>query len=341
MYLKRYTVASLILMVFVGWYVYAFVTQGSYAMDFFGIQLPAMSIAVLVVTPLVILYIGSMLHMSFYSFLNTMQQRKQNKDYDKFLDLVCDVYLGKKAGTYNFKTQEYDLLGSLVGGSSVFPNGSIDIKEDLNKADKIKPVLEIIESIKNGEIVDLKKYNLEPENLLKIQNDRNRYKSGSLNAEKVLSSKNKYSEALAQEVYIDFVKEAPLYAIESYSQYMTKEALYKILSRVNADENTLEIANDSLIDLVSKLELSQKDYIEMSKALSLHMIPEQRMKLFEMLSEKNEEAMDSYLFTLFDLEMIDLAKEILNISQEDEFLNFKSYLDLKECGKNYNIELFV
>ncbi|WP_373071126.1 hypothetical protein [Sulfurimonas sp.] len=341
MYLKRYTIASMFLMIFVGWYVYAFVSQDTYAIDFFGIQLPAISIAVLVVTPLVVFYIASMLHMSFYSFINTLEQRKYHKDYEKFLDAVKDAYLGKSSKEYSYKTSAFSLLGSLINNSTVFPNGAISFQEDNDKTQKIEPVLNLIDSIKNGEVVDLKKYNLDTDNPLRVQNDKNRYKNGKLNAEKVLSSKNKYSDELSKSVYVDFVKDAPLYAIESYSDYMTKEALFEILARVNSDENTLEVANDSLIALVSKLEFTSNDYIDMSKALSLHMIPEQRMKFFETLSEKYEDAMDAYLFTLFDLEMIDLAKEILNISQEDEFLKFKSYLALKECGKNYNIELFV
>ena len=71
------------------------------------------------------------------------------------------------------------------------------------------------------------------------------------------------------------------------------------------------------------------------------MIPEQRMKLFETFSLANEDAMDAYLFTLFDLEMNPLAVEILNISLSDEYLNFKAYYALKECNKNYDIKLFI
>jgi hypothetical protein len=341
MYLKRYTIASILLMILVGWYVYAFVTQDSYAIEFFGIQLPAVSIAVLVIAPLIFLYVASLLHMGFYSFLNTLDQRRHNKDNDKFIDAIADAYLGKKQRQHSFKTPSYSLLGKLIDNSTVFPNELISFNEDNEKTQKIDEILKLIESIKKGEVVNLKKYNLDIDNPLRIQNNKNRYKNDELNAEKILSSKNKYSDELRREVYIDFVKESPLYAIESYSDFITKESLYLILARINADENTLEIPNESLIDIISKLELDRYDYIVMSKILALNMIPEQRMKLFETLSEKYENATDSYLFTLFDLEMIELANEILNISQEDEYLNFKSYRDLKECGKNYNIELFV
>jgi len=96
-----------------------------------------------------------------------------------------------------------------------------------------------------------------------------------------------------------------------------------ILSRINADENNIEISNDALIALFSDLDLELKDYLEISMVVSHGMIPEQRMKLFEMLSVDDEEAMDAYLYTLYDLEMLEPANDILDISQADEYQNFK------------------
>ena len=338
MYLKRYTIASILLMILIGWFVYAFVTQDSYALKFFGLELPAMSIAVLVVTPLVILYIASMLHMGFYSFLSTLNRRKYDKDYERFVDSIVDAFLGKDNRHTVYKTDRYELLGKLLDSSKLMSNGTITPD---TPNEKINKVLSVIEELKSGKSVDLKKYSLDQNNDLVKINHANMYKNGDISAEDILSSKTKYNEELCKEVYKDFVKESPLYAIESYSEYLTKESLLTILSRINADEHTLEISNESLMELLSKLELHCNDYIDISKTLSSHMIPEQRIKLFEMLSEKNEEAMDAHLYTLFDLEMIEPAQEILNISQDNEYLNFKSYLDLKKCGKNYHIELFV
>jgi hypothetical protein len=60
-----------------------------------------------------------------------------------------------------------------------------------------------------------------------------------------------------------------------------------------------------------------------------------------MLSDENDEAMEAYLYTLFDLEMIAPADAILEISQPDEFLNFKAYRALKENNKHFNINLFI
>jgi hypothetical protein len=122
---------------------------------------------------------------------------------------------------------------------------------------------------------------------------------------------------------------------------MTKGALIEILSRINSHKNTLVISNDILIPFFKDLGLDAKDYIEATKKLSYAMLPEQRIKLFETLSNESDIAMEAYLFTLFDLEMLSPAKDILDLSQSNEYLRFKAYASLKECGKNFNINLFV
>ena len=92
MQIKRYTLASLILIVLVGWYVYAFVSQESVSIELFGIALPSLSIAMWVTLPVILLYFASVMHMSFYSFLGNMKLRKYEKDYEKIVDAIVDAY---------------------------------------------------------------------------------------------------------------------------------------------------------------------------------------------------------------------------------------------------------
>ena len=338
MHIKRYTIAALILIVLIGWYVYAFVTQDSVSIDFFGTALPSFSVAVWVIIPMIILYAASVIHMLFYSFLGTLRKRKYDKDYERIVDAIVDAYLGKQERSNSFKTDRYKLLGSLVDNATIFPIGEFDANIE-NK--KLKDVLTLINSIRGGEAVELKKYSLKSSNPLVIQNERNRYKKGDISAEDILSDKNKYDISLRKEVYVDFVKYAPLYAIEKYKDALSREALFEILSRVNADQHTLEVSNDSLIALFHDLKLDSKEYIEASKKLSKSMLPEQRIKLFETLSNEGEAATEAYLFTLFDLEMLSPAKEILDISQPNEYLTFKAYSALRDCGKHFDINLFI
>ncbi len=341
MYIKRYTIAAFILMALVGGYVFSYVTQDSTTLELFGIPLPSLAVAIWVVVPLLILYLASVFHMSFYSMLGGLKARKYEKDYDKVLDLIVDAYLGKKDRNHSFKTSPYSLLGKLLDNSTIFPNGEINFQFDSEKTKKMTTVLDLINSIRAGEVVDLKGYNLDPDNELVIQNKRNKYKKGELKAEDILSNPKKYAKKLAQEVYVDFVKDASVSAIDKYKEFLTREAFDIIIARVNADENTLEISNEALIILLSNLDLDTKDYIEISRLAAKSMIPEQRIKLFETLSNDKEEAVDAYLYTLYDLEMIEPANALLDISQPDEYQNFKAYRALKECGKHFSIDLFV
>ncbi|MBA1432362.1 MAG: hypothetical protein FAF04_01915 [Epsilonproteobacteria bacterium] len=339
MYIKRYSIAAFIWMALVGWYVYAYITQDSMSIDLFGIPMPSLKIALWVLVPLLILYLASVFHMAFYSMLGNFKLRGYEKDFEKIIDAIIDAYLGKKSRTYSFKTERYRLLGTLLEKTTVFPSSELIGATGNEKIDR---VLKMIEDIKNDEVVDLKPFNLLPENPLVIQNEKNRYNKGEVSASDILSNCTKYADELCQFVYKDYVKTASLQNILKYKAFLTKEALHEIMARINADENTLSISNEELIELLNKLELSKQDYIELSITLSKGgMIPEQRMKLFEMLGEEQEDAMDAYLFTLFDLEMLAPVDEVLEHSQPDEFQNFKAYRALKECGKNFSIYLFI
>ena len=341
MYIKRYSIAAFALMAIVGWYVYAYLTHETIIIDFFGIPLPSLSIALLVVVPLFVLYIASVLHMSFYSMLASLKARRSEKDYEKVFDSVVDAYLGKINRKHALKTAEFSLFGTLLDQSTVFPNTRIDFESDDPKAKKVSVVLDIIENIKNGESVDLKPYSLLPQNALVIQNHKNMYKNGDITAEEVLSHPKKYDKSVCETVYATYIETATVANIDKYKEFLNKDALFAILTRVNADENTLEISNEALQILFSKLELDTQDYINISRATASSMIPDQRIKLFETISNENEEATDAYLYTLLDLEMLEPAYAMLDISQPDEFQNFKAYRALKECNRPFNIELFI
>ena len=339
MYLKRYSIAAFIWIALVGWYVYAYVTHESISLDFFGIHMPSLSVALWIVIALFVLYLASFFHMAFYSMLGGFKLRAYEKDFEKIIDAVIEAYLGKKSRSHTFKTDRYKLLGTVLEKSTLYPKPEI-IGATGN--DKIDNVLRLIDAIKRGEVVDLKPYNLRPENPLVIENEKNKIKKGELKVADLLSNSTKYADELCQYAYNEYVKTATLKNILKYKAFLTKESLHTIMARINADESTLTITNEELVELLNKLELTKEDYIELSITLSKGgMIPEQRMKLFEMLSEEHEKAMDAYLFTLFDLEMLAPADEVLENAQPDEFQNFRAYRALKECGKNFSIYLFI
>lgn len=337
MYLKRYTLGTLALMLFIGWYVSQFLGYNqSEAISFFGIHLPALPIAVLVLFPVFVLYVASVLHMTYYSLKSFFKLRNYQKDYTMLVDMIMDELLNKEHH-YHFKTQPYKLLAKVLENTSM----TIDDDIELTDNEKVNTILNMLSDIKDGKVVDLKKFNLDTTNPIMITNQKNRMMNLDLSWEEILSKSENYSQDIVEKAYINYVAEAPMYAIEKYQEFMTKDALYIILARINSEENTLEVSNESLLALLDRVELKKSDYMSISKELSIHMIPEQRIKLFEELAQKDEEANDAYFYTLFDLEMIEKAKECLDSVGPDDAIRFRAYLALKESGHNYNINLFT
>ena len=337
MYIKRYTVAAFILMALVGSYFYISFPNEKLAITVVGINLPSLSIAVWIVLAMFVLYLSTVGHMLYYSIVGSFKLRKFRKDSETFVDSVSDALLGRIERNHSYKTERYGVFAKILDASR------LDVLENIAATgdEKLDQTIELLNKIKNGEHVDLKKYRLSQKNPLVQENDLNAYNAGDIAEEQILSNADKYSEELVSLAFTNYAKTAPLHQIEKYKAFLSKEVLFKIVARVNADENILDISTDHLVSLFSEVELKEEGFINLSATLSENMLPDERIKLFKQLSDDNDIATAAYLYTLFDLEMIAPAEEILENSQPDEYTYFKAYKALKDCHQHFSIELFI
>ena len=338
MYIKRYSIGALLLIFAIGWFVYGFVTNESLHISVMGIMLPSLPAAVWVAIAMLLLFAGTVAHMLFYSVVGTIRLRRYEKDYGYLLDAFADAYLQKEERQHQFKTERYSLMGKLIDHSKIVPN------RDLEGIDhpKLSVVVETIRKINNGESVDLKRFNLPASNPLVRLNQINLLSEGKLEAETVLSRPDRYEPAVRAMAYEQLAVFAPIHVLEKYRAFMTFRALLAIVTRINAEKNTLSVPNTTVVDFVSKIEgLRSLDYLYVALGMGEHMLPEQRIAVFEMLSDRDEKALDGYLFTLFDLEMVDKARELLHMTAESEYILFKAYADLKVCNKHYDVKRFA
>jgi len=338
MYIKRYSIAALLLIFAIGWFVYGFVTKESLHISVLGVVLPALPAAVWVAMAMLLLYAATVAHMLFYSVVGTIRLRRYEKDYGYLLDAFADAYLQKEERSHLFKTERYALMGKLIDRSQIVPGSGLDGVDH----PKLAIVVETIRKINNGESVDLKRFNLPASNPLVRLNQINLLSEGKLEAETVLSKPERYDAAVQAMAYEQLCVYAPLHVLEKYRDFMTFPALLSIVTRINAEENTLSVPNTTVVDFVSKIEgLGSLDYLYIAKGMAEHMLPEQRIAVFEVLSDRDEKALDGYLFTLFDLEMVEKAKEVLHMTAENEYILFKAYADLKGCNKHYDVKRFA
>jgi len=336
MQLKRYTVASLILMLLVGAATYS-ITGEAVSFDLLGMHFPNLPIAFWVVVPVALLYIASILHMMVYALVGNYKLRRLNKDHEKMIDSLRDALLGVSERNYVYKSDAYKLMGKLIDHSAVLPYETLRSIGN----EKIDEVLELMRDVKEKKKVDIKKFHLGTTTSISIQNNLNRLERGELDADSILSRSESYGDIVSAKAYESYVKSASVGSILKYKRYFTKSSLLDFVQRINAAENGIEMSNEELAELLCGLKLTSEDWIDVSEAMSKNMLPEQRIRLFEMLSEKNDDAMEGYLFTLYDLQMIDTANEILNNTSKDDYQIFKAYRDLKRANKHYDIAIFL
>lgn len=337
MYIKRYTIAAFILMALVGSYFYVSFPDKNLSISVLGINFTALPVALLIVLSMALLYLASVGHMLYYSIIGSFKLRKYRKDSEMFVDSISDALLGRLERSHHYKTDRYALFAKVIDNARLEIIGEIGSTGD----EKLDKTIELLKKIRNGEHVDLKKYRLQSKNALVQQNQINAYQNSEISEEQILNNADKYSEKLVTLAFSNYAKTAPLNLIEKYKALLSKEVLFNIVARVNADENILIVPTDSLISMFSEVELNEADLINISATLSNHMVPDERIKLFQKLSENSDVATPAYLYTLFDLEMLAPAKDILENSQPDEFIHFKAYQALRDCNQNYSIDLFI
>ena len=338
MYIKRYSFAALLLIFGIGWFVYGFVSKESMHITVLGIVLPALPVAVWVAAAMLLLFTATILHMLFYSFVGSMRLRKYEKDYQLLLEAFADALLKKPEREHRFKTARYTLIGRIVDQSDLEPGAGLEHLEH----PKLSLVAATLQQIAAGDSVDLKRFNLPPSNPFVVRNQYNQLQNGALEPETILAKPDRYDALLHAEAYELLVAAAPLSLIEKYRRFMTYTALMTILERINATDNTLKVPNATVVDFIEKVDdLSPLDFLNLAVVIAEHMLPEQRIAITETLSDHNDNALDGYIFTLFDLEMVDKARDLLPLTAEGEYTLFKAYADLKECNRHYDIKIFA
>jgi len=336
MQLKRYTIASLILMILVAAAVYS-IDNGSISFDLLGMHFPNLPVAFWVVVPLAVMYVASLLHMGVFALVGNFKLRRLNKDHEKMVDALRDALLGVGERNNVYKSDAYKLMGKLIDHSVILPYETLRSVGN----EKIDDALQLMRDVKENKKVEIKKFHLPSTTSIAIQNNLNRFERGELDADSILSRSDRYGEIVCAKAYESYVKTASVGSVMKFKHFFTKASLADFIQRINAGENGIQIGNEELVSLFASIKLEANDWIDLSAAMSKNMLPEQRIRLFEILSENNDDAMEGYLYTLYDLQMIDTANEILNNTAHSDYQIFKAYRDLKRANKHYDIAIFL
>lgn len=333
MRIKRYSFLSLLLIAIIGLYVYAFVGT-SFTLSFFGtpVTLPA---AVWIVLILSFFFLASVAHMVYYSFKGYLEERRYVRDLDRVIDALCNA-LFKEPKRHDYKTDSMKLIGSLLD------RATLELVEPGFKTanKKLDEAIETVEKISAGGYVELRRQ-LSLENEILLKNLENKMAQEPRFSESILKKSKEYAPLICYRAYEILSSYGDLAQIKRYQQFMSKEALFTLCKRVGGSKNPISLNAQEIMRFLALVKPDVSDFLMLAKILKVSMEPDERLRLFEQLDGQNEEAKAAYLYTLFDLELIDRGREILENTGEKEYLKFKAYLDLKDCGKNYKLDLFL
>ncbi len=332
MKLKRYSFFSLIFVIFVGLYVYSF--NGDFLrLSLFGIELE-LPIAIWIILPIILFYVVSFLHMVFYGFSNYFAIKKYETDYKSMIEFLKALVLKQDTYDIEFKTKEYRNIANFILNSEF----SID-KNFKSRESELDEAIKTFSRIENGEYIkDLK---LSKDNHLYIKNISNRLRIDPKFAVEVLKNPTQYSEDLVKASFIKIIEEADKKEIYRFIDNVKfdKELVDLILQKYK--EGVIELSVEKIKDIIARANFKKVNFINLANMLKTNFEPETLIAIFEGLSSRFQEAEEAYIYILLELELIDKAKEILDLSNENEFLKLKAYLKLKERGEHFQIELFI
>ncbi|HHB94527.1 MAG TPA: hypothetical protein ENK88_05235, partial [Campylobacterales bacterium] len=148
MRLGLYILASIILMVAVGIFVYT-INPSDFSYNLMGIQI-LLPIAVWITIPMFILMVASLVHMMFYGTKNFFKFRKWESDSDSLNNALYWSILNEPK-PQRFNLPKLKETANILQVSNIKVKGTVD-----GVSEKLQSALNIINEIDKGECVDFK-----------------------------------------------------------------------------------------------------------------------------------------------------------------------------------------
>lgn len=340
MKLKRFSIVSILLLLAIGAYVYSF-EEGQYAfvhLNKLYSALPAVELplALWVVLPGFLIFLYALLHFGFFNISGFFREKTLQKDYKNLIEQIRTTLLGEHK-EFLFKTERYQEL------STILKQFNIKAKESTEETgcERIDTALQPLQELQKGDVIDLKPYSLSHDNALVEQNELNRLEENEKSALDIFKKPASYTTPIKEKAFekiLDFAEEKEI------KRCMGLIRLNKPLSDKLFDkfaQGSLNLDSEEIRNIAKDADYAKKDYIALAKKLKECFPPDGWIGLFEYLADHDEDAEESIIYVLLELEMVDRAKERINNAPDKNMQKFEAYLALKECDRHFPIDLFI
>jgi len=328
---------ALILMGLMGAYVHS-LHLGDYILKILGesISLP---IAVWVMMPMVILFVFTLIHMMYYGTIGYFSKKKWEKDTQTLQDALYWSLL-REPKEHKYLTQGVRNSAKLLSRSIVEVTGTVE-----GVSEKMLHVIALIKDIERGEYVDLKEKNLAKklsrDNPIYIKNTLNRLDSDAKFVEEVLQSTTVYSkETLAKALNI-FAQNETFYKAKKYVKVFDVDNFFVMAERAGESKEDMGMNQEMIRSFIDVLPFGCKEYMHLARICVRKFSPDTNLAMFKNFQNHDENASQSYLYLLFEYEMLDTIEEFLHEHGEKEFVRFRALHTLKKMNQKYNVEGMV
>ncbi len=334
--LKKYIIASLILIIAIGGYTFS-IESGDYRVQIID-QVFIFPVALWIVLPTIILFIVTLFHMLYYGLKTFLLSRSMQKDNEQLISIINKRLLGEDS-IASLKTQQAKEIANILSQMNV----NINDTDFSTSNTKIKTTVDNIVNIQAGKYISIKDFKLPNKNILMEKNLENRVDIDANFGVEVLKQPTLYTQKIIKHAFINTLNNKPISVVKKIIEDITldDDMLQELIEKDSKGKSEDALSNTILFNLIIKIKLSNKQLIKLAQTYEQTVAPERLIKLFEDLMTKDEQLTESYLYVLSQYEMISDMREILVNSQKNEFLVYKAYLDLKDSGKHYSLDTFI
>lgn len=338
MKLKYYVVFSFVFMFIMGLYVYSLESQSyTYSLPFSTAQL-TLPVAVWILGIVLVFFIMTLIFFASAWAKEMLEDYHRKNDYDKLLTQINEQALNQPIKDRVYKRKAFGDLSKILQRFYLKPR--LDSMESFNR--KIDSLFETYKDVMSGKVVDLKKYHLSKDNKFNLQNLKNKIKTNYKNGFNLLDED--YPNELQSYAILEILKNGDSKDLNKLvaqlpNLTLDKALVQELLQVYLKYPNTIETKH--LSESFKNVGCEAFEYIQYAKESKGILSPDEWIRFFEECADNDEKAEMALFYVLFELEMIDKAKERHKSHAKGEYTAIDAYLDLKASGKNYPFDIFV
>lgn len=311
-----------------------FFYPGYHSLTVMGVTIN-LPVAVWIALPLLLLFLLTLLHMTYHGTRGYFQRRKWVRDAEELQDALYWALL-QEPKEHHYSIPKMKEGAPLLNVSRVQVVGNTH-----GLSDKLMQTIEWVKKIENGEYVDLRAKKVErflsKNNPLVIQNQINRIDHERNFAEDVLQARESYAPSVVERALDVLVGREDLYKLKRFLPMMEKKHFYRLLERIDHKED-IGFSPEMAKIFTVHFPLECPDYIRLLQTTLRRFTPDENLALFNKLAGEKEIAQNAYLYLLFEYEMLDDAEKFLEEHDENEFKPFRALLILKREKHHFRID---